>query len=123
MNIDNVKLENTSSEKLLGITFDSKLNFKKHIERITKKDSRKVNMLSRITPYMNLIKQKLLMNLFFTSQFNYCPLVWTCHNCTINNKNHRLHERCLSIVYNDNKSSFQELLDNDKGVTTHIKNI
>ena len=46
-----------------------------------------------------------------------------CHNCTINNKINHLHERCLGIVYNDNKSSFQELLDKDKGVTIHMKNV
>ena len=79
-------------------------------------------MLSRITPYMNLTKRKLLMNSFFTSQFNYFPLVWMCHNRTINNQINRLHERCLRIIYNDNKSSFQELLYKNKGVTIHIKN-
>ena len=46
-----------------------------------------------------------------------------CHNRTINNKINRLHEGCLRIVYNDNKSSFQELLDKDNGATTHVKNV
>ena len=59
MKIDNIELENTSSEKLLGIIIDSKLNFKEHLERIMKKASWKVNVLSRITPYMNLTKRKL----------------------------------------------------------------
>ena len=66
MKIDNIELENTSSEKLLGIIIDRKLNFKEHLEGILKKASRKVNVLSRITPYMNLTKRKLLMNSFFT---------------------------------------------------------
>ena len=123
MEIDNTELENTSSEKLLGIIIDSKFNFKEHLEEIIKKASRKVNALSRITPYMNLTKRKLLMNSFFTSQFNYCPLVWMCHNRTINNKINRLHKRCPRIVYNSNKSSFQELLDKDKGVTIYVKNV
>ena len=123
MKIDNVELENTLSEKLLGITIDSKLNFKEYLEGIIKKASQKVNVLSRITPCMNLTSRKLLMNSFFTSQFNYRPLVWMCHNRTINNKINRLHERCLRVVYNDNKSSFQELLDKDKVVTIHIKNV
>ena len=56
------------------------------------------------------------MNSFFTSQFNYCSLVWMCDNRTINNKINGLHERYVRIVYNDNKSSFQELLNKDKGV-------
>ena len=123
MKIDKIELEKTSSEKLLGIIIDSKLNFKEHLEGIMKKASRKVNVLSRITPYMNLTKRKLLMNSFFASQFNYCRLVWMCHNRTVNNKINCLHGRCLRIVYNVNKSSFQELLDKDKGVTIHVKNV
>ena len=106
MKIDNIELENASSGKFLGILIDSKLNFKEYLEGIIKKTSRKVNVLSRITPYTNLTKRKLLMNSFFTSPFNYCPLAWMCHNRIINNKINHLHERCLRIVYNDNKSSF-----------------
>ena len=123
MKTDKIELENTSSDKFLGIIIDTKLNFKEHLEGILKKASRKVNVLSRITRYMNLTKRKLLMNSFFKSQFNYCPLVWMCHNRTINNKINGLHERCLRIIYNDNKSSFPELLDKDKGVTIHVKNV
>ena len=52
--IDNIELENTSSEKLLGIIIDSKLNFKEDLEGIIRKASRKVNVLPRITLYINL---------------------------------------------------------------------
>ena len=86
MKIGNIELENTSSETFLSIIIDSKLNFKEHLEGKIKKASRKVNVLSRITPYMNVTKRKLLMNSFFTSQLNYYPLVWMCDNRTINNK-------------------------------------
>ena len=103
MNIDDIKIENTSSKKLLGIIIDSKLNFKQHLEEIIKKFSRKMNVLSRITPYVTLVKPNLLMISFFTSQLNYCSLVWMCYNRIINNKISRLHERCLLIAYNDNK--------------------
>ena len=116
MKRDNIELENASSEKLLDITIYSKLNFKEHLEGIIKKASQKVNVLSRITPYMNLTKRKLLMNSFFASQFNYCPLVWMCHNHTINNKINRLHKRCLRIVYNDNKSLMSEIFDKRNNV-------
>ena len=34
MNIDNIELENTSSEKLLGIIIDSKLIFRELLEGI-----------------------------------------------------------------------------------------
>ena len=35
----------------------------------------------------------------------------------------RLHERSLWIVYNDKESSFKELLETDKSVPIHIKNL
>ena len=35
----------------------------------------------------------------------------------------RLQERCLRIVHNDNKWSFQELLDKNKGDKIYIKNV
>ena len=63
------------------------------------------------------------MKAFVTSQFNYCPLVWMCHSRTLNNKINYLHERALRIAYNDKVSTFQELLNQDKSVTIHIKNI
>ena len=93
MNIDDIKIENTSSEKLLG-----RLNFKQHLEGIIKKFSRKMNVLSRITPYVTLVNPNLLIISIFTSQLNYCSLVWICYNRIINNKISRLHE----IAYNDN---------------------
>ena len=94
-------IKNTDNEKLLGVTVDANLNFNCYLENIPKKASKKVHVLVRIIPYMSIPKRKLLMNSFFTSQFNYCPLTWMCHSRTMNNKINRLHERCLRIVYSE----------------------
>ena len=63
------------------------------------------------------------MNAFFLSKFGYCPLVWMFHNRSHNNKINRLHERVLRIVYKYYKSSFAELLSEDKSFTAHHKNV
>ena len=65
----------------------------------------------------------MVINAFFSSQFNYCPLIWMCHNRTTNRKINRLHERCLRIKYNDKQSSFKMLLEKDSSVSIHDKNI
>ena len=70
-----------------------------------------LNVLAEITPYMDLNKKRLLLNAFFMPQFNYCQLVWMCHNRTKSNKINRLHERCLRLIYNEKKFSFEELLE------------
>ena len=50
------------------------------------------------------LKRRILINSFFTSQFNYCPLVWMFHSRTINNKINHVLERCLHILYSDKTS-------------------
>ena len=123
MHIGPFEIKNTNCEKLLGIKVDSRLNFDEHLDGTIKKASRKINALSRITPFMNMSKRRIIMNSFFSSQFNYCPLVWMFHSRSINNKINRLHERVLRITYNDFKSSFENLLEKDGTVSIHVKNL
>ena len=63
------------------------------------------------------------MKVFITSHFSYCSLVWMFHSRELNNKINRIHERPLRLVYSDKSSTFQELLDKDKPVSVHHKNI
>ena len=69
---------------------------------------------------MDFSKRCLLVNAFFYSQFNYCQFVWMCNNRTNNNKINCLHERCLRLIYNDKKSSFEDLLQK---VSIHHRNL
>ena len=46
-----------------------------------------------------------------------------CHIRTSNNKINRLHERCLRLIYNDKKSSFEDLLQKDGSVSIHHGNL
>ena len=72
---------------------------------------------------MGTTKKRIIMNTFFKSQFNYCPLVWMCCNRSLNTKINQLHERCLWIVYNDKESNFNELLVKDCSVSIHHQNL
>ena len=72
---------------------------------------------------MDFSKRCLLVNAFFYSQFNYCQFVWMCNNRTNNNKINCLHERCLRLIYNDKKSSFEDLLQKDGCVSIHHRNL
>ena len=56
------------------------------------------------------------------SNFN-CSLSWMFHSRTLNNNINRLHERYLRIKYNDNTSSFTDLLEIDNSLSVHYRNI
>ena len=95
--------------KLLGIVFENKLKFDKHIEIISQKANRKLNVIARVTNYMELPKRCILMNTIFKVQFYYCPVVWIFYSGSLNNRINRLHEHCLRIIYNDKFSCFEKL--------------
>ena len=65
----------------------------------------------------------MLFKAFIESQFNYCSLIWMLHSRTMNNKINHLHERSLRILYSDQSSTFEELLERDKTFSIHHKNV
>ena len=71
----------------------------------------------------SLSKKRTLMNTFFKSQFNYCPLIWMCRSCENNNKINKLRETCLRIMHNDKPSTFNALLGKYGPISIHEKNI
>ena len=123
VNIGTSQIENSKHEKLFGVNIDNKLSFEKHLHIICGKARAKINALRRVAPFMNIEKRRAIMNAFFNSQFSYSPLIWMFHSRLINNKINRLHERCLLIVYSDNQSTFEELLEKDNTVSVHQGNL
>ena len=122
-NIGEFSIENSDCEKVLRVKTDNKLTFDCHVSDMYKKANRKINALARTAPFINTNKRRILMNSFFRSQFNYCPLIWMCHSGTNNREINRLHERCLRIIYNDKQSSSIKLLEKDKFVSIHQRNL
>ena len=65
----------------------------------------------------------MIVRAFITSQFSYCPLVWMCHSRTVNNKINKLQKRAFRLVYNDRQLTIEELLDKDKSLSIHHRNL
>ena len=93
--IRNLTIYESDYEKLLGITFDKKLSFRKHVEDLCKKANQKLHALARLFIYIDPIKLEILMNSFIKSQFNYCPLVWVFHDRVLYSKLNFIQKRAL----------------------------
>ena len=117
------KIWEDSEAKLLGVTIDNSLKFDCHINNICTKANQKLSVLSRIRKILNIKQRRIIFKSFFESQFKYCPLIWMFCSRKANTRINKLHERALRIVYEDNISNFDELLEKDKSFSIHHQNI
>ena len=63
------------------------------------------------------------MKSFIISQFSYCPFIWLIHNRDLNNETNHIHKRALHIVYDDYSSTYEDLLNKDRSVNIHQRNL
>ena len=74
LNVASKVIPSSSEVKVLGITIDNKIIFKKHIKDVCQKASFKLHALKRIRTYLTVEKARLLSNVFIDSQVNYVQL-------------------------------------------------
>lgn len=67
MNVHGFKMKHPECKTFLGIKVDCILKFKNCLDDVIKKASKKVNALSRVIPFMNLVKKKIIMNPFLVT--------------------------------------------------------
>ena len=83
----------------------------------------KLHALGRTANYMDISKNRSIINAFILSQSSYCPLIWMFHSRTLNHKINKIHELALRIVYNNHQCTFEELLERDNSFTVHERNL
>ena len=123
INIGSETIVASEAVELLGIKIDKNLNFTDHVTGLIKKGNQKLHAMARISKYSSQDKLEIIMKTFIQSQFNYCSLLWIFCSRALNNKINKLHERALRLVYKNEHLTFNELLDLDKSVTIHQRNL
>ena len=108
--IDQKNIKTSSSVKLLGVYIDDKLNFDLHITKICRSAANQLHVRIRFRMFLNFEEKKTLINSYFYSNFNYCPLVWMFSSAKSLNKVESLQKRVLCFLYEDYASSHEELL-------------
>ena len=73
--------------------------------------------------FLSFDKRRTLFKAFVESKFKCCSIVWMFHSRRTNNKFNSIHERALSVVYDDDVSTFDQILAMDKSFCIHHQNI
>ena len=115
--VGNMEIKPSASVKLLGLDIDENLNFIKHIKKMCKKASAKLNAIKRLSFYLSEKDKKLLVEAHVISHFNYSSTVWHFCGLVEVHKMEKLHERCIRFIYNEYNKSYFDLLE-EKTLTT-----
>ena len=73
--------------------------------------SLQLNAIGRLKHYLGKKESnKVIVNSFIHSNFNYCPLVWYFSSYKALRKIENIHKRCLRMIHNDYGSDYETLL-------------
>ena len=120
LNINNIKIRESSSVTLLGLTIHNRLTFKDHINILCRRANLKLHALRRISKYLTTVKAKQLYNTFINSQFNYASIIWMSCHMQYYLKIAKIQYKALKTVYNSNES-YEEFLLRNNEVSIHQK--
>ena len=120
---DNKTVETVSSVRLLGIQLGDKLNFSLHVSNICTSAANQLSALIRLNNFLSFEGKRVLINSYFMSNFNYCPLVWMFSNATSLKKIENLQKRALRFLYNNYQLTYEELLDKANSSTMNVKRL
>ena len=93
-----------------------------NINNICKFVSKELNALVRLKFLLGFEEKEVLINTFFLSNFNSCPLIWSISSAKSLNKVENLQKRVLRFLRNDYRSSYDELLKESGKNTANVSN-
>ena len=97
--------------KLLGVTLDNRLKFDKHVSSLYIKASRQINVLKRISNYLDENCRILIFKSFISSNFSYCPASWMFCGKTNLTKLEKLEDGALRFASRDTTSPYDSFLE------------
>ena len=120
--VSNITIMREDKVKFFGIYIDNRINFDYHISQLCKKAGKKLHALTRNFKCRNISQRELIA--FIMSQFSYYPIIWIFHSQTMEHRITRIHERTLTLIYpNQHQITFKELLEKNKTVSIHQRNL
>ena len=121
VNFCGVKIEESESERFLGVVINSKLNWTNHINLLASKISRNAGILYKLKDLVSEKTLKTLFHSFIQSHLNYCSTVWGLGSKNSLIKLFVAQKKAIRSVHH--KLNYQSSADNEVHTPCHTKEI
>lgn len=98
LSLQNTILENSTTEKLLGIHVDQHLNWKQQVDNTLKKCNSYLYLLLRIKNFLSIPSRKLFFNAYILPHLDYCSTIWGNCNNDLLEKLHKFQKRAARVI-------------------------
>ena len=94
-----VPLKYSKGEKLLGVNINENLNWGDHVNKIKKKVSTNIWLLSRIKSFIPVNARILFYKAYIQPHFDFCNVIWGGTNAKNLNKLYVLQKRACKLIF------------------------
>ena len=103
---DGQTLRNEQTARYLAVFLDDKLCWEQHIDSVSKKVSRSLAVLRRVSKHLTLKTRMVLYNAVVLPHLEYCSVVWA--NCTkkLQTRLERLQNYGMRVIVRNTKQHF-----------------
>jgi hypothetical protein len=108
--VNDIVINSQSTIKYLGVYVDRDLSFSPHVAYICKKSGQQASAMMRLCNMLDYDTKMMLYKAFISSNFDYCPLVWSFCSKTDFNKVLKIQCRALRFVSGNFVDDFEILL-------------
>ena len=98
LSIHDSSIHSAETINVLGIKLDCKLSFNAHIADIAKRASKQINILKRLSKFLDEGSRMSVYKTFISANFNYCPVTWIFCGRKNTIKLEKLQERAFRFV-------------------------
>lgn len=116
LSYNNINISNSNSVKFLGITLDSRLDWKLHVESLTVNMSQYCYALRVVAHFVNVEAALSAYHAYVQSRVRYGIIFWA--NSTNAVKILKIQKRCLRLIFDMKPTDSCRMLFRDKGILT-----
>ena len=107
LSYNDVDLEITTGDKILGINIDANLTWREHFYIVCKKVSVYVWLLSKICSYLSYEHKVKFCNAYIQLHFNYCIVIWGNSSTYNLSRVTKLQKRAIKIILGNEYLGFE----------------
>ena len=109
--IEEQSIKAVPSVESLSTKIDDKPSFNLHISKIYNSEANQLDATTRLRSFMTFNVKEALINSYFMSTFNYCPLLWMFSSIKSLNRIENLQKRALRFLPDYYEPTYEQLLN------------